>query len=207
MKVDFTRDGDHLVVDPETEAFFRGLDLQETHAGYHTICRSVYAAAKGDLPIVNSALDKDGVVAWHDCLDPMAAEGVSRRIDHAITEPTPPNTNVPLDASFRHDLGTLLRDVLSPAATVMIEAYMGCHFRVVQCQLYRTQTGGSPRLTDVAPAAAAVPKLSGAFAGGSVAERVAERRRGSATAKAGAAAVPQVEGVQVTESPAAPTEV
>jgi hypothetical protein len=61
-------------------------------------------------------------------------------------------------------------------------------------------------LTDVAPAAAAVPKLSGEFAGGSVAERVAERRRGSATAKAGAAAVPQVEGVQVTESPAAPTE-
>ena len=36
------------------------------------------------------------------------------------------------------------------------------------------QTGGSPRLTDVAPAAAAVPKLSGAFAGGSVAERVLE---------------------------------
>ena len=68
------------------------------------------------------------------------------------------------------------------------------------------QTGGSPRLTDVAPAAAAVPKLSGEFAGGSVAERVAERRRESATAKAGAAAVPQVEGVQVTESPAAPTE-
>ena len=61
-------------------------------------------------------------------------------------------------------------------------------------------------MTDVAPAAAAVPKLSGAFAGGSVAERVAERRRESATAKAGAAAVPQVEDVQVTESPAAPTE-
>ena len=147
MKVEFIRDGDHLVVDQKTEAFFRALDLQETHAGYHTICRSVYGAAKGDLPNVNSALGKDGVDVWHDCLDPTAAEGISRRIDHAITEPTPPNTNVPLDASFRHDLGTLLRDVLSPAATAMIEAYMGCHFRVVQCQLYRTQTGGSPHIS------------------------------------------------------------
>ena len=52
MKVEFTRDGEHLVIDPETESFFRAFDLHETHAGYHTICRSVYAADKGDLPIV-----------------------------------------------------------------------------------------------------------------------------------------------------------
>ena len=147
MKVDFTRDGDHLVVDPETEAFFRGLDLQETHAGYHTICRSVYAAGKGDLPIVNSALGKDGVDVWRECLDSAAAEGISRRIDHAITEPTPPNTTVPLDATFRQDLSALLRGVFSPTRTAMIEAYMGCHFRVVQCQLYRTQTCVSPHIS------------------------------------------------------------
>ena len=147
MKVDLSRDGDHLVVDPETEAFFRGLDLQETHAGYHTICRSVYAAGKGALPIVNSALGEDGVDIWRDCLDPVAAEDISRRIDHAITEPTPPNTAVPLEATFRQDLSALLRDVFSPTRTAMIENYMGCHFRVVQCQLYRTQTSVSPHIS------------------------------------------------------------
>ena len=147
MRVEFTRDGDHLLVDPEIEEFFRALDLQETHAGYHTICRSVYAAGKGDLGIVNSVLGEDGVDIWRNCLDPASAAVISRRIDHAITAPTPPNTMVPLDSSFRQDIIALLPDVLSQTRTAMIETYMGCHFRVVQCQLYRTQTGVTPHIS------------------------------------------------------------
>ena len=147
MKVEFTRDGEHLVIDPETESFFRAFDLQETHAGYHTICRSVYGADKGEPPIVNSALGEDGVDTWRDCIDPAVAEDISRRIDHAIVTTTPPNTTVPLDSSFRQDLSALLNGVFSPTRTAIIEAYLGCHFRVVQCQLYRTETSVFPHIS------------------------------------------------------------
>jgi len=147
MKVAFTRDGDHLVIDEETAAYFLNMDHQETHAGYHTICRSVFAAAKGDFVGAAGDLTTQGVDVIRQCMLPKVALSFSQRVDATIGKPTPPNTTVPLDAGFRSDLVGLLPDVLSAKVTAQVEAYMGCHFRVVQCQLYRTETGGEPHIS------------------------------------------------------------
>ncbi|MEK9723238.1 MAG: hypothetical protein VW405_07105, partial [Rhodospirillaceae bacterium] len=58
-----------------------------------------------------------------------------------------PNTAVPMDDALRANLAALLPTILSAEVTAMVEAYMGCHFRVVQCQLYRTETGGKPHVS------------------------------------------------------------
>ncbi|MEK9723549.1 MAG: hypothetical protein VW405_08695, partial [Rhodospirillaceae bacterium] len=61
MNVQFERDGDHLVIDAETAAYFQAMDAQEMHAGYHTICRAVYRAAKGAAPAPAGDLARLGV--------------------------------------------------------------------------------------------------------------------------------------------------
>ncbi len=147
MKVDFIRDGDHLRVDDATAAYFNEMDHHEAHAGYHTICRSVYRAAKGVPPALGGDLISQGIDVIRNCIEPGTGAEFSARIDAAIGQSTPPNTTVPLNDEFRADLGALLHQVLSDAVVAMVEHYMGSHFRVVQCQLYRTETGGEPHVS------------------------------------------------------------
>jgi len=146
VKVDFSRDGDHLRVDSETEAFFLAMDHHETHAGYHTICRSVYAAAKG-APAAENELTQDGVTVLRGCLGPETVRELSERVEAAVGPSTPPNTTVPIDRELRTQLTELLPEILNAEVTAMIEAYLGCHFRAVHCQLYRTETGGEPHVS------------------------------------------------------------
>ena len=142
MKCEIFQKGRHLYVDADTRQICLKKPLIERHALYHQICQQIYAAQNEPPRGPDSSLAARGFDVLRGTVDRSEAAAISRMVSDQIGVTDRVLTVVPVSGSLEARLLAAMESTLDGGLSELLEAYYASHFRVVHCQLYRTEVDG-----------------------------------------------------------------
>ena len=142
MQCEISKMGRHLYVDADTRQTCLEKPLIECHALYHQICQQIFVSQHGPPRPPDSRLAVRGFDVLSGAVNRSEAAALSCMVSNQIDEKDRVLTVVPVSGALEARLLAAMESTLDRGLSALLEAYYASHFRVVHCQLYRTEVDG-----------------------------------------------------------------
>ncbi len=139
MECKIFQKGRHLYVDADTRQTCLEKPVIERHALYHQICQQIFSAQRGASHATDGRLAVCGFDVLNGAVNESEAAAVSHMVSGQLEATDRVLTVVPVSGVLEDRLLRAIESTLDSRLAVLLEDYYASHFRVVHCQLYRTE--------------------------------------------------------------------